>query len=37
MITPFHRLAKRDRGLIADKAQAVFGADVQAVTFAEPN
>jgi len=37
MITPFHRLAKRDRCLIADKAQAVFGADVQAVTFAEPN
>ncbi len=36
LITPFGRLSKRDRDLIADKAQEVFGADVSAVTFAEP-
>jgi hypothetical protein len=36
LITPFGRLPKRDRDFIADKAQEVFGADVRAVTFAEP-
>ncbi|HHT42119.1 MAG TPA: winged helix DNA-binding domain-containing protein [Firmicutes bacterium] len=37
LVTPFHRLAKRDRDLIADKAKETFGADIQTVTFAEPD